>query len=143
MSESDDLDAIRARKREALRERATGRHAGPAERAGPDAAPTEPVHVESRAELDRLVADHRLVLADFYADWCGPCQLLEPTVRELAEATEAAVAKVDIDALPALARELRVQGVPTLFLYVDGEPAERLVGVQDYGTLEALVERHA
>lgn len=143
MSDSDDLDAIRAAKREALLESASGDRGRPTEREGADSAPTEPVHVESRADLERLAADHRLVLVDFHADWCGPCQLLEPIVRELAAGTEAAVAKVDVDALPDLAREHRVQGVPTLVLLVDGEPAERLVGVRDYGTLEALVEQHA
>jgi thioredoxin 1 len=93
--------------------------------------------------LTRLTAQQRIVLADFYADWCGPCQMLEPTVREIAQNTAAAVAKIDIDALPQLAQELRVQGVPSVFLYVDGEPVERMVGVQDYGTLEGLIEQYA
>lgn len=140
MSETDDLDAIRERRRRQLLEGTTD---GPASGDGDDGTPIEPVHVDSRADFQRFVSTHDIVLADFYADWCGPCKMLEPTVRELAQNTEAAVAKVDVDALPGLAREMQVQGVPSLFLYADGEPVERLVGVQDYGTLESLVEQHA
>jgi len=53
--------------------------------------------------------------------------------------TAAAVAKVDVDALPQLTQELRVYDVPSLFLLVDGKPVERMVGVQDYRTLEAQI----
>ncbi len=143
MSDADDLDSIRKQKLEELQQRTDGPTSGSGHAAGSPAAPAEPVHIESKQDLTRLTAEQRIVLADFYADWCGPCQMLEPTVREIAQNTAAAVAKIDIDALPQLAQELRVQGVPSLFLYVDGEPVERMVGVQDYGTLEGLIEQYA
>lgn len=142
MSETDDLDSIREERLQELQERTTGQST-PGDQAAATASPSEPVHIGSKAELSQLAADHQVVLADFYADWCGPCQMLEPTVREIAQNTSAAVAKVDVDALPQLAQELQVQGVPSLFLYVDGEPVKRLVGVQDYGTLESLIEQYA
>jgi thioredoxin 1 len=142
MGDPDDIEAIREQRRQELLQHGT-RDGGPRPPSpSTTATPDEPVHVGSKAELEQLAADHRIVLADFYADWCGPCKMLEPTVREIAQRTEAAVAKVDVDALPGLAQELRVQGVPSLFLYVDGEPVKRLVGVQDYGTLESLVEQY-
>jgi thioredoxin 1 len=143
MSDADDLDSIREQKLEDLQQRADGATSGSGKAGGSPAAPAEPVHIESKQDLTRLTAQQRIVLADFYADWCGPCQMLEPTVREIAQNTAAAVAKIDIDALPQLAQELRVQGVPSVFLYVDGEPVERMVGVQDYGTLEGLIEQYA
>ena len=143
MTEADDIDAIRARRLEQLRERSGGADAGGAAATDDGGSPSEPVHVHSPEELERFAAEHRLVLADFYADWCGPCQMLEPTVAELAATTEAAVAKVDVDALPGLAQQMGVQGVPSLFLSVEGEPVKRLVGVQDYGTLAGLVEQYA
>ena len=139
MTETDDIEALRARRREQLLESAGGDGAAAST---PD-APGEPVHVDTEADLEALVADHHVVLVDCYADWCGPCQMLEPTVAELAARTEAVVAKVDVDALPGVARDLGVRGVPSLFLYVDGEPVKRLVGVQDYGTLADLVEQYA
>jgi len=63
----------------------------------------EPVHVEGQSQLDELVDTGGVVLADFYADWCGPCQMLEPVVEKLAAETDATVAKVDVDANQRLA----------------------------------------
>ncbi|WP_257300020.1 thioredoxin [Haloarchaeobius sp. FL176] len=102
----------------------------------------EPVHVESQSHLQTLVADEDVVLVDFYADWCGPCKMLEPVVAEIAAETNATVAKVDIDELQALAQENGVRGVPTLLLYADGELVERMVGVQEKSSLVGLIEQH-
>lgn len=143
MSESDELDSIRESKLEELQQRAGDQSRTEDHQQRRSGSPPEPIHVDGKAELNQLVSENNIVLADFYADWCGPCKMLEPTVREIAQNTAAAVAKVDVDALPQLAQEMRVQGVPSLFLYVDGEPVERMVGVKDYGTLEALVEEYA
>ncbi len=93
--------------------------------------PSEPIYVESQTHLDDLVAEHDVVLADFYADWCGPCKMLEPTVKEIAAESEAAVVKIDIDELQDLARDAGVRSVPTLQFYANGEEAKRLIGVQD------------
>jgi thioredoxin 1 len=103
---------------------------------------SEPVHVESQSHLETLVADEGVVLVDFYADWCGPCKMLEPVVAEIAAETDATVAKVDIDELQALAQENGIRGVPTLLLYADGELAERMVGVQEKSSLVGLIEQH-
>jgi thioredoxin 1 len=101
---------------------------------------SEPVHVESETHLERLVADNDVVLVDFYADWCGPCKMLEPTVEEIAAETDAVVAKVDIDALQTLAKNEGVRSVPTLQFYAHGEKDERLVGVQSKDDLVAHIE---
>jgi thioredoxin 1 len=106
-------------------------------------SPAEPIHVESAAHLDETVAAHDVVLVDFYADWCGPCKMIEPTVAALAAETDAAVAKVDVDAHQDLAAEYGVQGVPTLLLFADGAVAERMVGVKSRDTLVALVDRYS
>jgi thioredoxin 1 len=103
----------------------------------------EPVHVEGRDHLQRLVGDNDVVLVDFHADWCGPCKMLEPTVEAIAAETDAAVAKVDIDDHQEIAREFQVQGVPTLYLFAGGEASQRWVGVQDKGTLVEAIEAAA
>lgn len=101
-----------------------------------------PIHVESESHLEDLIKANHVLLVDFYADWCGPCQMLEPTVERLAAETPATVAKVDIDELRPLARSNEVQGVPTMLLYVDGELTERIVGVRNENTLRDLVTDH-
>ena len=125
-SDADDIEAIRERKREQLQNAAS--------------VPEEPIHVEGNDHLQSLVADHDVVLVDFYADWCGPCKMLEPTVETLAAETAAAVAKVDVNAHQAIAREFNVQGVPTLVLFADGTAVEQMVGVKDEQTLRQLVD---
>jgi len=105
-------------------------------------APNEPVHIDGQSDLDATVDENGVVLADFYADWCGPCKMLEPVVETIAAETDAAVAKVDVDANQPLAAEYGVRGVPTLVLFADGEPVERLVGVQDESRLRTTVESY-
>ncbi|MEF8886442.1 MAG: thioredoxin [Haloarculaceae archaeon] len=141
---TEDIEEIRRQKMEELRNQAgEGGDGSDSGNGGHGRSPAEPVHVDGRADLEGFVADHGVVLADFYADWCGPCQMLEPVVESVAAETDAAVAKVDVDANQGLAAEYGVQGVPTLVLFADGEPAERLVGMQEERRLRSLVESHA
>jgi len=126
MSDSEELDEIRKRKREELTARAE--------------SPSEPVDVRGAAHLEELLEEYRIVLVDFYADWCGPCKMLAPTVAEIADETDAAVVKVDIDAHQDLAAQYQVQGVPTLYLFADGEVEERMVGVQNKPALVEKIE---
>ena len=163
MSDVDDTDAsdeaardererIRERKRRRLRERLEGGDArdgtaGSDANGGGDAgvteAPTEPVDVSGPEALQTLVDEHDVVLVDCYADWCGPCQMMEPTVEALASETDAVVAKVDVDANQGLAQQLGARGVPTFVLYADGQPVDRFVGAQDRTTLEGAITNAA
>ncbi|MFC4451162.1 thioredoxin [Halorussus aquaticus] len=104
--------------------------------------PDKPVTIDSQSELDEFVDEHSVVLVDFYADWCGPCQMLEPIVERLAERTDASVGTVDVDANQQLARTYGVRGVPTLVLFADGEQVEKIVGVQQEDQLRTLVESY-
>ncbi|MFC6798183.1 MULTISPECIES: thioredoxin [unclassified Haladaptatus] len=133
-SSTDEIDAIRQKKLEEMQSKATGDTAE---------SPAEPIHLESDAQFDELVDAHDVVLVDFYADWCGPCKMLEPTVKELAAEGKATVVKVDVDQHQTLAQSNGVQGIPTLLLYADGEQVKRLVGVQDKATLSSLIEQVA
>jgi thioredoxin 1 len=131
-----DIDDIRERKMEELRAEESESTAG-------RESPSEPFHVTGQEELSEATASNDVVLADFYADWCGPCQMLEPTVETLAAETTAAVAKVDVDENQELAAEYGVRGVPTMVLFADGEPVERVVGVQEESSLANLIRRHS
>ena len=142
-SQSDDeLDELRERKLEELKRKASGEPV-PTEdggAAGGTGAPDEPIHVEGPEHYRELVQSHDVALVDFYADWCGPCKMIEPAVEQLAAETDAAVLKVDIDAHQGLARDMQVQGVPTLYVYSDGEVAERVVGVKEKHQLRSMIE---
>jgi len=99
-----------------------------------------PIHVEGADHLEELLADHDVVLVDYYADWCGPCKMLEPTVEEIADETDAAVLKVDIDELQAFASSKGIRSVPTLEFYHNGESVDRVIGVQDKDDLLAALD---
>lgn len=72
------------------------------------------------------------VLVDFWAPWCGPCQMLGPVIDEIAAETadRALVAKVNVDDARDLARRFEVKSIPTLLVIKDGQVIERLGGVQ-------------
>jgi thioredoxin 1 len=138
MSERDE---IRRRKAEQLQRDLAADDADDAATDADDRS--EPVHVTGQDHLQELIDEGGVVLADFYADWCGPCQMLEPIVEEIAAETVATVAKVDVDEHQRLAQQYRVQGVPTMYLFADAESVEQMVGVRDKSQLVSLIERHA
>ncbi|RQH02400.1 thioredoxin [Natrarchaeobius oligotrophus] len=105
-------------------------------------SPTEPLHVESESHLDDVIAERDVVLVDFFADWCGPCKMLEPILADLAEETDATVAKVDVDQHQPLAAAYGVRGVPTLVLYADGEQVEQHTGALPADRLRTLIENY-
>ena len=105
--------------------------------------PAEPIQLSDADDFDDLVADRDVVLVDFYADWCGPCQMMEPAMKAVAADTDAAVVKVDVDTHQALAAEYGVQGIPTLLVFAGGELADRMVGAQSEDALTDAVATHA
>ncbi|SHG92468.1 thioredoxin [Halobaculum gomorrense] len=134
-----ERDQIREQNAEELKNKLSGE--GAEEETASDRS--EPVHVESAEHLQDLVDEGGVVLTDFYADWCGPCKMLEPIVNEIAAETDATVAKVDVDAQQRLAQQYRVQGVPTMYLFADGEQVEQMVGVRQKDQLVSLVQQYA
>jgi len=84
------------------------------------------------------------VLVDFTAVWCGPCKMLDPVVNELAQAWtgQVKVVKLDVDNNPNLAMQYQVMGVPTLMLFKNGQPIERVTGYQPKNRLEKKFQPH-
>ena len=101
--------------------------------------PGVPVAVTDATFEQRVLEATSPVLLDCWADWCGPCHMLAPTVDALARdyAGRVLVAKLDVDANPQVAGRFDVRSIPTLLLFRDGRLVERLVGVQPRGAIEA------
>ena len=84
------------------------------------------------------------VLVDFTAVWCGPCKMLDPVVKQLAQTWDGKVKvfKLDVDENPNLAMNFQVMGVPTLMLFKNGQPVERVTGYQPKDRLEKKFSPH-
>ncbi len=82
------------------------------------------------------------VLVDFFADWCGPCQMLTPVLKQLAEEVDGKydIVKVDIDESEDIATELGITSIPTLITYKNGEIADRMAGFQSKDAILAKLE---
>ena len=83
-----------------------------------------------------------VTLVDFWAEWCGPCQLMLPRLEELASKTEgkAKIMKHNVDNDPQIPTQF--MSIPTIIVFKDGQPVEKFVGVQDVATLEAAIAKH-
>jgi len=84
------------------------------------------------------------VLVDFWAEWCGPCRMLAPTIEELAReySGKVKIGKVNVDQNQDLAEKYGIRGIPTLILFKNGHIAEQTVGVQSKEALQKMINKH-
>ena len=91
-------------------------------------------------EFDKIIAGDKPVMVDFYADWCGPCRMVAPTIEALAsERDDAEIVKVNVDNSPELAVRYGVSSIPTILVFRDGDLVARAVGVRSKDQLIAML----
>ena len=102
----------------------------------------KPIHVTDDTFDETIGATGKVVLVDFWADWCGPCHAIAPVLEELAAdyGDRLTVAKVNVDENNRKADEFGVRAIPTLILFSDGKPVQSLVGVQTKSALQAAID---
>ena len=99
--------------------------------------------VVSSADFQKKVLEaDKPVLVDFFATWCGPCKRVAPVLDEVAKevAGKAEVYKVDIDQSQDMAAKYRVNSVPTMILFKNGEPAKKIIGAQPKAAIMGIFD---
>ncbi|HWJ91763.1 MAG TPA: thioredoxin [Flavisolibacter sp.] len=92
-----------------------------------------------------VIQSAKPVLVDFSAEWCGPCKMMAPILKEAKDAVgeKATIIKVDVDRNRETAEQFRIQGVPTLILFKNGEVKWRQSGVVPASTLVQLINQYS
>ena len=98
--------------------------------------------VLNKNNFDEIKKNEKLVLIDFYANWCGPCKMLSPIIDQIADEREdVVVAKVDVDKEVELAEKFGVFSIPTLVILKDGEVVHQSAGARPKAQILALLDR--
>ncbi len=94
-------------------------------------------------EKEVLQSD-KLMLVDFWAEWCAPCRMLAPTIDAIAEqfGDNAGVVKVNVDENTSTAQRYGIKGIPTLILFNAGKEVERVVGATSKESISRMIEKH-
>lgn len=97
-----------------------------------------------KSNFSEIIKDNKPVLVDFFADWCGPCKMLAPILKDAKEELGDAVkiVKIDVDKNEALAAKYQVRGVPTLILFKNGQQLWRQSGVLQKAQIVDLIKSH-
>ena len=85
------------------------------------------IYLQNEKDYENLIQNGK-VLVDFYADWCGPCQMLGPVLEEAQNTVEFTLLKINVDEFPNIARRYGIMSIPTIILFKDGELIKKDLG---------------
>jgi thioredoxin 1 len=97
-----------------------------------------------KEDLRSVLNDSKPVLVDFFAEWCGPCKVQAPVLKEVKSeiGDQVRIIKIDVDKSPAIAQQYQISGVPTLILFRNGQPVWRQSGVATRKQLVDVIRGH-
>ena len=133
MTEDQELEALRMKRAEALRNELEMK----------SALPSTPVEITDDNFKD-VVARYPYILIDFWAPWCGPCRMVGPVLEQLAKEYQGkiVIGKLNVDTNPRTARSFRVASIPTLIMVKEREMVERITGALPKQALVQYIEKH-
>ncbi len=104
----------------------------------------KPIVVTDSTFDDLVVNSDKPILVDFWAEWCGPCKMIAPVLEEIAGELDGQlmIGKLDVDENQNTAFAFGVMSIPTLLLFKNGEPVDRIVGYQPKPALKNRLQKH-
>ena len=99
------------------------------------------IKIEENEFEEKVLKSTKKVLVDFYADWCGPCRMLGPTLEKLAEEVDSySFVKINVDNAENVARTYGVMSIPALFIFENGEVVKNSFGLKSIDELKEFIE---
>lgn len=97
--------------------------------------------ISTKEEFEEIISQEKVVIADFFATWCGPCRMLSPIIEQLSEefSERVRVIKIDIDKENELANMYNIQSVPTVIIFKDGEIHSSEVGLRSINDYRKII----
>ena len=93
---------------------------------------------------EEVVKSDKPVLVDFWAEWCGPCKMIAPSVEKISEeySDKLKVGKLDVDSNPNTSSTFGIRSIPTLLIFKNGSPVDQIVGAVSKEVISAKVDNH-
>lgn len=136
--QNDELEKIKQRKLAELMKKMSGTEGGFTAH-----ALSEPITLTDE-NFDDFVSSNKVAVADFWAEWCAPCRMLAPVIKELAKeyAGKIAFGKLNVDENPTIATKFGIMSIPTLIVFKNGRPVDTIIGAIPKRQIEARLNRY-